>query len=293
MKYLKIGMVLCALSALLPFRSEAQDATSETEVSAEMVRKDSLTSVQLAYRKVDKRDLPTDVSVVNVKELMESGYFTSSLDGMEAFVGGFHGNIWGMDSYLVLVDGVPRDAVNVNPTEIDHITFLKGVSAVALYGSRAAKGVVLITTKRGDLEAQRIKVRANTGIHIPKGYPKYMGSAEYMALYNEARVNDGLEKLYNEEDIYHHAEGLNPYRYPDVDFFSSEYLKSFYTRTDVTTEVIGGGERARYYTNFGYANEGSLLDFGQAKSHSGSNRFNVRGNIDVDINEVITSYINA
>ena len=62
-------------------------------------------------------------------------------------------SLWGMDAnnagYFVLVDGVPRDANNVLPTEIDQITFLKGASAVVLYGSRAAKGVVYITTKRG------------------------------------------------------------------------------------------------------------------------------------------------
>ncbi len=62
---------------------------------------------------------------------------------------------------------------------------------MALYGSRAAKGVILITTKRGKEGALRIDVRANTGLHIPKAYPTYLNAAEYMTLYNEACLNDG------------------------------------------------------------------------------------------------------
>lgn len=293
MKYLKIGMVCCALLTFLPFGLRAQDAESPVEAAVESSLSDSLELVQLAYRKVNLADVPSDVSVVDVQKLLETNYFTYSLDGMAALASGFNGNIWGWDEYLLLIDGVPRDASYVKPSEIEHISFLKGVSAVALYGSRAAKGVIVITTRRGKVGAQEIHVRANTGFHVPKSYPKYLGSAEYMSLYNEARSNDGLELLYTEEDIYHHGSGRNPYRYPDVDFFSSEYLKSAYNFTDVTAEVIGGGENARYYTNFGYDREGSLLDFGQAADNNSSNRFNVRGNIDVDINEAITSYINA
>lgn len=84
-------------------------------------------------------------------------------------VSGWNGSsLWGMDSYLVLVDGVPRDANNVMPSEIQDITFLKGASAVVLYGSRAAKGVIYITTKRGKVGDTRIDVRGNTGFLYPK-----------------------------------------------------------------------------------------------------------------------------
>jgi TonB-dependent SusC/RagA subfamily outer membrane receptor len=183
--------------------------------------------VQVAYRKVDKKDLLGGVSVVNESEIIGKNYTTYSLDNMDALASGFNGNIWGNSSYLVLVDVVPRDANNVSPTEIDQITFLKGVSAVALYGSRGAKGVVYITTKRGTASAQRIDVRANTGMYIPKAYPQYLGSAEYMTLYNEALQNDGIAKRYLDEDIYKSASGINPYKYPNVNYYSSDYLKKF------------------------------------------------------------------
>src|SRR5690606_22084244 len=149
--------------------------------------------VHVAYRSVGESDLSGGVSYVNVPELLEKNYFTYPFDNMEAFVPGLSSNIWGMDDMLILVDGVPRDLGSIMTMEIEQISFLKGISAVALYGSQAAKGVVLITTKRGVAGEQTINVRANAGVAIPKGYPKYLGSAEYMTLYNEARTNDGLE----------------------------------------------------------------------------------------------------
>eukprot|EP01136_Pigoraptor_vietnamica_P016446 Opistho-1_new@4886 len=106
--------------------------------------------VSLAFRNVDKQDLLGGISSVNVKELLKKNYFTYTLDGMESFIPGFNGNSnWGMGSYMFMIDGVPRETGNVMPTEIEQIVFLKGANAVALYGSRAAKGVVNVITKRG------------------------------------------------------------------------------------------------------------------------------------------------
>lgn len=174
----------------------------EAETAAPVAQLDSLTAnaegeqVQVAYRKVNQNDLLGGVSFVNVEKLMEKNYIGSySLTDMQSYVSGWNGsNLWGMDSYLVLVDGVPRDANNVLPSEIAQISFLKGAQAVVLYGSRAADGVIYITTKRGQAGKTRIDVRGNTGFHVPISYPEYLGAAEYMTLYNEARLNDGLDR---------------------------------------------------------------------------------------------------
>jgi len=251
---------------------------------------DSDQLVQVAYRKEKKEDLLGGISYVDIAELLEKNYITYPLDNMEAFVPGFHGNLWGMDEYLVLVDGVPRDVGSVQPTAIAQISFLKGVSAVALYGSRAAKGAILITTKRGHLGEQTVDVRVNAGLSVPKSFPKYLGSAEYMTLYNEARVNDGLESLYSEEEIYYHAAGTNPYRYPNVDYYSDEYLQKSYSRYDGTMEIAGGNQKARYYTNIGFLTEGSLLDFGEAENNK-NQRFNVRGNVDMELTDYISATV--
>src|SRR5690606_6128963 len=181
---------------------------------------------------------------------------------------------------------------NVMPTEIEQITFLKSAAAVMLYGSRAAKGVVYITTKRGTSETLRINVRANTGFHVSKSYPKYLGSAEYMTLYNEAITNDGEAPRYSEEEIYYSASGTNPYRYPDVDFYSSDYLRKAYNRSDITTEFSGGNEKSKFYTNIGYYRQGDVFKFGEAKQNY-VDRLNVRGNVDLTITKSISAFVSA
>ncbi|HTN22036.1 MAG TPA: SusC/RagA family TonB-linked outer membrane protein [Pelobium sp.] len=305
MKQIKIGIAFCltlatGLSGLNSAKAalninnklSSQITNKTTSLKTNQIdsipttgRKDSL--VQIAFRKVAQKDLLGGVSVLDVTELMEKNYETYSLENLEALIPGFHGNIWGNDSYLVLVDGVPRDANNVMPSEIDQITVLKGVGAVALYGSKAAKGVVYITTKRGGNYAQKVDVRGNAGVFVPKSYPQYLGSAEYMTLYNEARANDGLNPLYTSSDIYNSGSGSNTFRYPNIDFYSSDYLNSTYNRYDITTEISGGNNKAQYYTNMGFNSNGSLLDFGEATKSRGADRFNLRGNIDMKLNRII------
>lgn len=294
MKYIQSIFILCAMFVFCPFATKAQTLDQN---EADSLKSDKESLVQIAFRKVAQSDLLGGVSVVNVEELSKKNYNTYSLDNMQAYIGGWNGNsLWGMDAdnagYLVLVDGIPRVANNVLPSEIDQITFLKGAQAVVLYGSRAAKGVIYITTKRGKTEDLRISVRANTGFHISKSYPEYLGSAEYMTLYNEARANDGLSALYSDNDIYHSASGLNPYRYPNVDFYSSEFLKKVSNRSEVTAEITGGSKRAHFYSNVGYYHQDDLFKIGEAKDNS-INRLNVRGNVDVMISNAISAYINA
>jgi TonB-dependent SusC/RagA subfamily outer membrane receptor len=186
--------------------------------------------VNVAFRTVDKSDLMGGVSSINMVELTHKNYTTYSLDNMQAYVGGYTGQLWNMGDALVIVDGVPRDANNVLPSEIEQITFLKSASAVVLYGSRAAKGAILITTKRGRNEGLKVSVRGNATIYTPKEYPTYLSSAPYMKLYNEARLNDGNTAAYSENDIYAYAQGDNPYRYPSINFFSNDYLSKTYQR---------------------------------------------------------------
>ena len=263
---------LMALSTVTP-------AAAQTESDSALVN--------VAFRTVDKEDLLGGVSVIDMKELADKGYDSYSLTYVDNVVGGFNGNIWGNDAYLVVVDGMVRDANNVLPTEIDQITLLKGASAVVLYGPRAAKGAILITTKRGKEGDLRITAHVNGGLYTPKSYPKYMGSAEYMSFYNQARANDGLTPAYSDADIYNYYSGENPYRYPDFDMYSSDYLKSSYGRYEGILEVTGGSQRMKYYTTTGYYRESSLLKVGNTEDNFTS-RFFVRGNIDVELNSFLS-----
>ena len=100
---------------------------------------------------------------------------------------------------------------------------LKDINSV-LYGSQA-QNVVLITTKRGKPIKRTSTSPAITVPTLP-ALPNYLSSAEYMQPHNEARTNDGLDPLYSEEMINNFQTG-NPYRYPNVDYYSSDYVKSF------------------------------------------------------------------
>ena len=192
---------------------------------------------------------------------------------------------------LFVVDGLPRDIDGLRLSEIEDITVLKDVNAAILYGSSAINGVVLITTKRGKANENRKNISLNYGISTPLALPKYLNSADYMTYYNQARLNDGLDPQYSEEMIENYRSG-NKYRYPDVDYYSSEYVKSFRPYLDLNAEFSGGNPTAKYYVNFGMNSLGGWLNFGQG-AKARYNTFNIRGNVDVKIIDWINTSIDA
>lgn len=275
----KIYIGCMALAATL----SGNTAWAQTEMQ------DSL--VNIAFGTIDKEDVISAISTVNINELSKKNANNLSGD-IATHIGGYNnGNIWGQGA-LVLIDGVPRDLSLIKESEVESVTILKDATAVALYGSKGAKGVILVTTKRGHEGPMHIDVRANVGALMPKSYPKYLDAATYMTLYNEACANDGKAALYDPATIYNTAMGTNPYRYPNVDFYSSEYLRDFVTTADVTAEVHGGTDKTKYYLNVGADYTNSLLKYGEHKK-SNSFNFNVRGNVDMTIAKWLRATTNA
>ena len=297
MKHIRTNIFLFAALAASPLTVNAQ--TADDADSTEVKKK-----VHVAFRDKDADQLLGGVSYVDMEELSKKDYTMRSLEDMYALVGGWNGNnLWGMDNDrldnndnsnlpLVIIDGVKRPSNNVLPSEIEQITFLKGAQAVVLYGQKGAKGAILITTKRGKVDGLQIDANANTGWHFAKEFPEYLGSAEYMTLYNEARQNDGLDPRYTQMDIYNHASGVNPYRYPNINYYSDEYIRKAYNRSDGTIEIQGGGARAHFYTNINYYRVEDLINFGPAKDNY-TDRFSVRGNVDLVVNKQIKGWANA
>ena len=299
MKKMTTNIFLFAMLAASPLTANAQYADDADSIVAKK-------KVHVAFRDKDADHLLGGISYVDMEELSKKDYTMSSLEDMYALVGGWNGNnLWGMDNDrldnndnsnmpLVIIDGVKRPSNNVLPSEIEQITFLKGAQAVVLYGPKGAKGAILITTKRGTVDGLQIKANANTGWHFAKEFPEYLGSAEYMTLYNEACINDQLASgpKYSQQDIYNHASGNNPYRYPNVNYYSDEYIRKAYNRSEGTLEIQGGGTRAHFYTNINYYRLEDLLNFGEAKENY-TDRFSVRGNIDLVINKQVKGYANA
>lgn len=265
--------------------------------------------VQLAFRKVAKGDVVSAVSTANpaaINAVDNNIWANNVLSGRTlGMLGGnsirgigigintaditgsglFSGNA------LFVVDGLPRDIQSLRLTEIESITVLKDVNSAILYGSAGVNGVILLTTKRGEAYKQTTNFTVNSGISSPRATPNYLNSADYMTYYDIARQNDGLPEQFGSETIENFRSG-NPYRYPDVDYYSDEYLKSSKSFFDVVGEFSGGNENARYYTNLGWNSSGSLLDFGEG-ANARNNAFNVRGNVDLKVNDFIKTSIDG
>ncbi|QEC45187.1 SusC/RagA family TonB-linked outer membrane protein [Pseudobacter ginsenosidimutans] len=286
-KNILVGVILsCGLCAGNSSEALGQAAASSTDLQTP--GSDSL--VRIAYRTVNRKDIPGAISILNPPQYLDKHFGTYPLEGVEAFAGGT--NLWNIGTALVLIDGVPRSIGDITTNEIEQITFLKGANAVVLYGSRAANGVMLITTKRGKAGAPVINVRLNTQVSKPKSYPDYLGAADYMTYYNKALKNDGLPALYADTTIAKYAAHSNPYQYPDIDYFSSDYLRKFFNVHTANAEFSSGTERARFYALAGFHNQNSLLNFGEGKNEHVT-RLNLRGNIDLKLNDYISTYVNV
>ena len=297
MKDIKTNIFLLALLAASPLAVNAQTADAADTITAKK-------KVHVAFRDKDADQLLGGISYIDMEELQKKNHTKTSLEDMYGLIGGWNGhNLWGMDNDrldtnddgdlpLVIIDGVKRPSNNVLPSEIEQITFLKSAQAVVLYGAKAAKGAILITTKRSKVDGLQITANANTGWHVAKAFPEYLGSAEYMTLYNEASMNDGYVPRYSQQDIYNHASGINPYRYPNINYYSDEYVRKAYNRSEGTLEVEGGGTRAHYYTNINYYRFEDLLNFGPAKDNY-TDRFSVRGNVDIVVNRMVKGFANV
>lgn len=269
------------ITASLVATSLLSGVTARAQILADSVK------VNVAFGQVEKQDLLGGVSVVDMEELQQKSYTTYSTDGLQSLIGGYAGTAWGQWP-LILVDGVPRDASDVLPSQIESITVMKAASAVVLYGSRAAKGAILITTKRGEDKPLAIDMRVNTGFYVPKSYPNYLDAASYMTLYNEACVNDGKSPLYSESTIYNTVVGNNPYRYPDLKFFNDDNLRKTYNQTDVTGEISGGNGNAKYYANMSLVYSNSLLKYADTKDDSYL-KFNLLSNVELKITDWLKS----
>lgn len=202
-------------------------------------------------------------------------------------------NVRGLGNAIFVIDGVfGRDPNFLNMDEVEQITVLRDANAVALYGSQGRNGVIVINTKRGEANKKEFNVNVISGFRIPLELPKYLGSADYMDLFNEALINDGQPTQFPEELIANTRSGQNPFQYPDVDFYSNEYVKPLINTVNIITEFSGGNEKAQYYVNVGWNREESWENI-SPDANKGRNRFNIRGNIDFRVNDWITSSVDG
>lgn len=188
---------------------------------------------------------------------------------------------------LIIVDGMERSMDFIQEEEIGSMYVLKDASAKVLYGARAANGVIVINTKRGESYKRNMHISADYGVGLPTRMPEYLDSYNYVKLYDEARMNDGLAPIYTRDyDGYLNSTGPNDLRYPNVDYYDY-FLKNTSTYAKANAEFSGGNERTQYLVYAGYNGTTGLQKIGKNYNRSA---FNLRGNVNVQISKMISAY---
>lgn len=203
----------------------------------------------------------------------------------DMYIRGQHG--MSTNAALVIIDGVERPLADLIPEEIERIEVLKDATAKILYGARAANGVVVVTTRRGEARAERTyHINAEMGITSMTRMPKWVNSYEYVNLYNEACLNDGLSPYYSQEQVegYRNSTGAFDPLYPDIDW-QKEFMKNSATYRKVTFDMAGGSNNVKYALVAGYVGSGGFED---ASYNTSLNRLTLRGNLDFSITDFLS-----
>lgn len=159
---------------------------------------------------------------------------------------------------LVLIDGVEGRMAELAPNDIESITVLKDAASAAIYGSRAANGVVLIETKKGSGDKVTINYNGYFGVQqLGRRYNLISNSAEYMELWNTAFTNSGSDPLFPNDVIEAFRNGNDPYRYPSTNYFDEVFRNAFTTQHNLSATV--GGKKSHSYISLGYLNNNGII----------------------------------
>lgn len=187
---------------------------------------------------------------------------------------------------LVIVDGVPGNINDVNPNDVENISVLKDAASSSIYGSRAAAGVILITTKRAKEKDLAINYNFEYGLEIPTKQPKYLGVKRFLETTNELRYNDnksgGWNQAYSEDDVnnWETYNQTNPDKYPMTDWVGM-ILKDSAPRQTHTISVAGGTKSVKSNASFIYDKVDGLY------ADRFYERFMTRANNDFTVNKYL------
>lgn len=143
---------------------------------------------------------------------------------------------------LVLIDGIPGNIYTLNPNDIESVSILKDAASAAIYGSRAANGVILVTTKGAKAtERPTVEFSSNIGIQNPQFKLDFVGAEDFMRLYDQAMINDGKQAVYGEQGI----QDLHAGKYVDNKWYKEIYKKN--TVINNTHVALSGKEKSISY----------------------------------------------
>lgn len=184
---------------------------------------------------------------------------------------------------LVLIDGVEGSLDAVDATQIDQISVLKDAASSAIYGSRAANGVILVTTKRGKKGQTSVTYRGYVGWQSPTDTPETVSAEEYMILSRETSFNDGKESIYTDDYIARYRENnrIDPDNYPLTDWQDQILTGSGFTHNH-NLSLTASTERVRVMTSFGYLDQKGII------KRTDYQRYNVRNNMNIDFSDKLS-----
>jgi TonB-linked SusC/RagA family outer membrane protein len=198
--------------------------------------------VVVGYGTQKKSDLTGAVGVVDVNKSLKSRPVTNVQELLAGTIPGLNvskgsgavgsgatinirgtSTIGGSSGALVLIDGVPGNINTLNPNDIESISTLKDAASASIYGSRAANGVILITTKSGQaLDKLTVELNSSVGVQSPQFQIDFVGAEDFMKLYDQALVNDGKAILYGEQGL----ENLRNGKYADIKWYEEIYKRN-------------------------------------------------------------------
>ncbi|UPK66593.1 SusC/RagA family TonB-linked outer membrane protein [Chitinophaga filiformis] len=280
----------------------AVKGNSPVNVSLTAVSQNVNEVVVVGYGTQKKATLTGSISVVKGADIVKSpqpnvsnalaGRFSGVIANNRSGEPGYDGSnisirgqaTTGNNDVLVVVDGVPGQIgglERLDPNDIESISVLKDASA-AVYGSRAANGVILVTTKRGKTGKPVISYSFNQGFTSPTRLPKMADAATYATIRNEiqyyALPANGMNQVYSADQIQKFRDGSDPLHYPNTDW-QKETLKNTALQSQHSLSVNGGGENVRYYVSLGMIKQDGIYKHGVTDY----NQYNFRSNIDADV----------
>ena len=197
------------------------------------------------------------------------------------------GNL-GTSAPLYVIDGAIADATvfsNLDPNTIESISFLKDAASSAIYGSRAAYGVVLVTTKGGKAEKMNVAYSGYVGVQNPPFFPDVLDSWDYATLLNEAKYNanpsGGKNQAYTNEEIGWFRDGSNPDYYPNTNWADLVLDKHVLT-TQHSLNFSGGSEKVRFFSSVGYVFNDNFMP------GVTDDRYNLNLNLQSDVTKWLT-----
>lgn len=189
---------------------------------------------------------------------------------------------------LILVDGIEMGINNIDPAMIESVSILKDAASSSIYGSRAANGVILVTTKRAEFEKLSISYNTYMGYQSPTDLPDMVGAIDHMLLTNEAYVNVGKSPLYSETYIQEYRENMasNPDKYPDTDWYDQILTGSGFMQSHFLT-MMGGTSKAKIAVSMGYLDQGGIME------NTNYKRYTIRFNSDLQFSKSFGAQIDG